>query len=219
MIAGGFFVLLVLIGFDAAEAHAGPDTLPVVLFQAQGAEQSPGGEGGFRWEQDLRWFSLRLLKSIRRTWIRFTRLVRRSADYWLGWLLGSACLLVVGGVVSTVDWRMLAMARQRGLRAAVEYARVGLVVFLRLLRDRRIPGRIRILVPVAILYAAFSSGWLRLGSSLIIDWAFDAFVVIAASRWFVRRCPDALIEEHAVRARTPPAKRVSLSSSSSQPRP
>lgn len=212
IIIGGLFSLLILTAFDGAEAHAWVQPSAAVLLGVQGGG-APGGEGIFRWEQDLRWFAFRLLKSVRRTWIRFTRLVRRSADYWLGWALSAFGLVIAGGGLSAVDRRMIALARERGMRAAMEYAWIGLVVYLRLLRDRRISLRVRALVPLAVLYGVSSSGWLRFGSSLMLDLALDAFVVVAASRWFVRRCPDAIIEEHAARVRARARGRVRMSSS------
>lgn len=159
----------------------------------------------FAWERDLRWFTFRLLKDIRRSWIRLTRLLRRSAEFWLAWLGTALGYTLAGGIASAVDRRLLALVWQRGPKVALAYAGVGVVVFLRLLRDRRVKRRLRWIMPLAIVYAIAAPYWIDLRYAPLNR--IDEFVVVVlAARWFVRRCPDAVVEGHAsvVRARTFP---------------
>jgi hypothetical protein len=216
MMIGGFLALLLFGGLDRSWVIGDIDvSMPLIQTQGDGAAPTEGRI--FRWELDLRSFAFQLLKGTRRTAIRVARLVRRSMDYWIGWLLGSIALLAAGGVGSTIDRRMLTLGWERGLRAAVDYAWIGLLVFLRLLRDRRVSTRARLLVPIAVLYGVASSGWLRFASSRPLDIAFDLFIVIAASRWFVRQCPDEVVEQHASRVRA--RAKMPMPIASSEPRP
>jgi hypothetical protein len=170
----------------------------------------------YKWEKDLRWFAFRLLKDIRRLSIRLVRLLRRSVDYWLGWLLRGTVLLLFAGLVSAVDRRLLLLGWKRGVRVALSYATVGVIVFLRLLRDRRIAARDRVIVPLAIIYAIGARYWLTLGSQLA-DLIVELAVVALAARVFVHRCPDALVEQHAVHARRRVLARLTVSSSGQTP--
>jgi hypothetical protein len=181
---------------DARTAASGP----IIQFVHQVAFAPAEGSGIFKWEQDLRAFSFRLLKDIRRWSIRLMRLVRRSATYWVGWIARGAALLLFGGAVSAIDRRILLLGWRRGARVALAYAWVGVVVFLRLLFDARVSWRLRALVPIAIVYGIASSAWIASGNA-IFDCVDELVVVAFASRWFVRRCPDEIVEQHAFHAR------------------
>lgn len=208
-IIGGLVALLLFAGSPAVETGG-----TVAAFASAYALSAPEpvDEGRlFKWEQDLRWFTFRLLKDIRRYAIRTIRLLTRSSDYWLAWLATSLALLTVGAVASAIDRRLVVAAWKSGWRIALAYASVGVVVFLRLLRDRRIPRRVRAALPLAILYGLGAGYWLAPLSSAIA-WANQLVAVIAASRWFVRRCPDAVVEQHADYVRRRTLSRVQLSS-------
>lgn len=179
------------------------DTLPVagLVLQAvpdpsgTGADLSPAG-----WVQQLRQFTYNFLKDIRRWSIRFARVIKRSAYYWFDWLLTAVTLLLFGGLVSAIDLRIIAIGWRRGLRVALGYAWIGFVVFLRLLRDPRIAGRLRLVLPAALLYGIISSSWIETGIPLV-DATDEWLIVGLASRWFVRRCPDEIVEQHAAEVR------------------
>lgn len=203
MLIRGLAALLLLIGSPGEVVADRFDVGAIVRVQAAPAAE-PVEEGRiFKWEQDLRWFTFRLLKDIRRYGIRTMRLLGRSSDYWLAWLTTSALLLLFGALVSAVDRRLLGIAWKSGARIALAYASVGILVFLRLLRDRRVRARLRAITPLAILYGLCATYWLAPLSPALV-WVNQLAAVAVAARWFVRRCPDEVVEQHAdyVRQRT-----------------
>jgi len=200
VIGGCVAILLYAAAADEVCAGTAPSLSEFVLQQTSADDGSEDEARIYKWEKDLRWWTFRLLKDVRRYSIRLSRLIQRSAVYWAGWVASATMLLLYGGLVSAVDRRLLALAWQRGARVAASYAWIGLVVFLRLLRDRRVSGRLRLMVPLALLYSIISSTWLDTGLR-VLDLTDEFLVVGLASRWFVRRCPDAIIEQHAAHAR------------------
>lgn len=212
MIIGGLVAVLLLIG---APADAGTDAnAPWRVLRAQHVppiEPAESPDRLYTWEKDLRWFAFGLLKEIRRFWIRFTRLLRRSVDFWASWIASAAALLLFAGVVSAIDRRLLVLAWRRGARVALAYALVGVAVFLRLLRDRRVRRRVRWIIPLAIVYGVASSYWVDLRPA-VPNYIDEVVVMAIASRWFVRRCPDAIVEQHAAHVREHGLKRLLVSS-------
>jgi hypothetical protein len=199
MIIAGLLALL-LGGVSADGWLPRLETTTAMVLQAPGRAPADAVEGAFKWEEDLRWFTFRLLKDLRRYGIRLSRLIQRSAQYWIAWLWKGTALLLFGALASSVDRRLFALARERGMRVAVIYASVGIVVFLRLLRDRRISGRARGLVLLAVVYGICAGYWLDLRWR-ILDLADQLLVMAAAARWFVWRCPDEIVEQHAAHVR------------------
>jgi hypothetical protein len=194
------FALLLLLAVRCDVEATAPPLFEVFSLQQGPADSVASAEGPSSWVQDLQMGTIQLLKDVRRWSIRLARLVQRSAGYWFGWLFSTVFLLLFGGLVSAADRRILIHAWRQGTRAALTYAWIGLVVFLRLLRDPRVAGRVRLIVPLAIVYGIISNSWLDTGSS-ILDASDEMLVMGLASRWFVRRCPEAIIEQHAALAR------------------
>jgi hypothetical protein len=195
-------VCLALLLLTAGSTSVRAETVPFTGFSLQDSTGGSGtisDDGSFKWERELRSFAFHLLKDVRRWSIRLSRYVQRSAGYWFGWLAGSVGLLVFGGVVSAIDRRIFVIGWQQGARVALAYASIGVVVFLRLLRDRRVSWRLRLIVPCALLYAFVSGGWLH--GLPLLDAIDELLVVGLASRWFVRRCPEEVLTQHASYAR------------------
>jgi uncharacterized membrane protein YkvA (DUF1232 family) len=84
----------------------------------------------------------------------------------------------------------------RGLRTSVTLA---LAVYVRLLLDHRAPIVGKAALAFAIAYGIASWDLVR-DSSLPGGVVDDVVVVTLASRCFLLLCPDALVEEHALRA-------------------
>jgi hypothetical protein len=197
---GMMFALILLLTVHSDVEATTPPLFESFSVQQGPADSIPSVESLSSWGRDLRLGTIQLLKNVRRWWIRFSRFVQRSAGYWFGWLVSTVGLLLFGGLVSAVDRRILIQAWREGIRAALMYAWIGLVVFLRLLRDPRVAGRARLMVALAIVYGIVSNSWLETGSP-ILDASDEILVMGLASRWFVRRCPEAIIEQHAALAR------------------
>lgn len=198
IIVGWLSMLLLALAPQVARA----EPLPLSGFAVQDSlgQGNPNDDGIFKWEQDLRSFAFHFLKDLRRWSIRLSRYIQRSAGYWATWFAGSFALLLFGGVVSAVDRRILMIGWRQGMRVAMGYAWVGLIVFLRLLRDPRVPGRLRLIIPAALVYGIASHTWIDTGQAWL-DAVDELLVMGLASRWFVRRCPDAVLNRHASYAR------------------
>jgi len=166
----------------------------------------------FPWEKSLRRFAFRVLKNIRRWSIRVTRLVRRSAQYWLGWLTTALFLLVFGAGASVVSRRWFWLWWREGWDSASRYLLSGGVVFFRLLRDRRLGQWARVPLALALFYGMFRRDLLPDGVA-VVGWLDDLAVMGVASRWFVRVCPDELVQRHAVYVQ----ERTGRSSAASRP--
>lgn len=199
-VGAGLALLLFAAVLDRAAAA---DVVSFGGLSLQEAPEIPGAADDLapsKWGKDLRQLTYQFLKDVRRWALRVTRLIQRSAYYWFGWLVTASTLLLFGGLVSAIDLRILAIGWRRGLRVAIAYAWIGLVVFLRLLRDPRIAGRLRLVLPIALVYGVLSSRWIETGIPLF-DATDELLVVGLASRWFVRRCPDEIVEQHAAQVR------------------
>jgi uncharacterized membrane protein YkvA (DUF1232 family) len=148
------------------------------------------------WERGLSQWSFSRLREARRLAIRVTRYLRRTIASWVNWVATGIALLLLGALASAADIRLLRVWRRHGGTQAAQQALIGIAVFLRLLRDRRLPQWPRVLLAAALLYGIaahdfVSPPWRGLW------WLDDVVVVTLAARWFVWRCPEALIVEHA----------------------
>lgn len=154
----------------------------------------------FGWEMRLRRFTYQLLKSMRRVGIRVSRLTRRTVQYWISWLLQAGGLLAAGALLSAVDLRLLRVWRLSGARMAARYVLVGSVLFLRLLLEprRRVPLAPRVALAGGIVYGLLPRD-LVADSVLLLGWLDDIVLIAVLSRWFVRRCPDRIVDGYAAR--------------------
>ena len=159
-------------------------------------------------ELRLRRVSFSLLKTTRRWLIRATRIAYRSVNSWTNWAVTSLILLAVGALASAIDLRLLRLWRERGRRVAYLYALIGMAVFFRLLREPRAPGWPRVAILAALAYGIFP-GDLLTDRVLVLGWLDDAALIGLVARWFVRRCPDAIVEEHAAYVRERSARVLS----------
>jgi uncharacterized membrane protein YkvA (DUF1232 family) len=141
-------------------------------------------------------FALDTLRTMRRMSIRGYRFVRRGVRYSATWALTALGLLLAGALASAIDFRLVALWRERGARLASEYALIGMIVFFRLLLDRRLPQWTRLVIFVALLYGIARPDLID-DRITLVGWLDDAALTALASRWFVRRCPDRLVEEQA----------------------
>jgi hypothetical protein len=67
------------------------------------------------------------------------------------------------------------------------------------------------MVPLAMVYGVASSYWVDLRPE-VLNYIDEVVVMAIASRWFVRRCPDAIVEQHAAHVREHGLKRLLVSS-------
>ncbi len=150
----------------------------------------------FPWEISLRRFAFRVLKNVRRWTVRVARLVRRSAQYWLGWVATALALVTFGAAASVVSRRWIALWWREGWKPAAGYLLRGGVVFFRLLRDRRVGQWARAPLALAIFYGLFHRDLIPDGA--VIVGRLDDFALMgAAARWFLRSCPDEIVQRHA----------------------
>ncbi len=140
-----------------------------------------------------------LLKGVRYGIRRFLRLLRWSAKRWVGWTTRGLSFLLVALVGALLDPALVRVWRDKGLRGLRTSVTLALAVYVRLLLDRRAPIVGKTALAFAIAYGIASWDLVR-DSSLPAGVLDDVVVVALASRCFLLLCPDALVEEHAVRA-------------------
>ncbi|GIW39570.1 MAG: hypothetical protein KatS3mg076_0147 [Candidatus Binatia bacterium] len=177
-----------------------------------GAYGSPFG-GSFSvqearpWEIELRRLSFRALKDLRRWSVRGSRYIRRTFRRWVAWSFVGASLLLGAGVATTLDLRLFRLWRERGTGAALLYLVVGTIVFGRLLLDRRLPLFWRTPVVLALVYGLYRPDFLN-DAIAFLGWGDDFLVCALAARWYVRTCPQPVVEEHAIRVGARPLRRA-----------
>ena len=150
-------------------------------------------------EQRLRVGSRGLFRSIRALLRHVSRFLLITLTSWVnltGQIVGFAAVALL---VPLMDRRLLAIWRQKGFGATRAAAMLAVVVYLRLLFDRRTPVIGKSLMALALLYT-ISPGDLVPDAFVPIGFVDDFVAVVLASGCFIAICPDRLVEENAVKA-------------------
>jgi len=140
-------------------------------------------------------FVHRLVKRSENTTRRLQEVLANAGVLWLPVLLSALVFLLIAGVSSAADVRMLEM-RHRGPLALSRYLGRGTLTFFRIVRDRHTPNVARLILVAAFAY------WI-LPVDLIPDRTLlpgcldDLLIAVVAAKAFIYLCPDALVARHA----------------------
>jgi uncharacterized membrane protein YkvA (DUF1232 family) len=139
------------------------------------------------------------LRTVRRSLRRVFKFLTWSAKEWARWSLQAFAFMLLAAAISLVDLRLARTWRDHGFRAFRGAIALGLAVFVRLLADRRAPAIGKGLLALAIIYGVARADLVPdyLTPVGFID---DVAAVALASRYFMRLCPQELVEAHAARA-------------------
>ena len=195
---GGLLLLILVSSAAAAQERKAPVDLSVTRSQgcllrvelgfAQPLIEHRLGDGATN--------IVRMLRiGIRKT----AKTVIAAVGYWRDWLPRLTFYAAICLLTPLVDSSLIRAWRSKGIRGVLTAALLTLVVYVRLLMDRRAPLVGKLMLIFAITYGVAVR-------DLVPDWSLpaglleDVFLQVLASRSFLRLCPRKLIEFHAVQA-------------------
>lgn len=161
------------------------------------------GLGGFAsavpFEDRLSAGTTGFLRTISKRFRQLRRVLGTALARWRTWLGGALAFAFFAAVVPVLDAAVIDVWRREGLRAFLRALLAGMAVYVRLLRDSRSPAVGKALLVFAIVYGVAGRDLMVDGSGFAAGLADDFVLLVLVSRAFMRMCPDALVEEHAVR--------------------
>jgi len=185
--------LMLLLAAAPRQAAARPDVGPGFGTMI-GVQAGPSANG-----DALGRFVHRVVRRSENTTRRLQEVLSNAGVLWWPVLISTVMFLLVVGVSSAADLRML-QSRHRGALALARYLGRGMLTFFRILRDRRTPNVARLILVAAFLYWLLPMDFIP-DQTLLPGFIDDLLVAIVAAKVFIYLCPDALVARHAAAVR------------------
>jgi uncharacterized membrane protein YkvA (DUF1232 family) len=155
---------------------------------------------GLRWQPLERRVGVgarRLLRTIGHRLRRMYRILLWVLGRWADWTVEAVLFTVLAMAAPALHRGLIRTWRLQGLGALLRAIGVSVLVYARLLLDRRSPGIGKLLLLFAVAYGVAPADLIpdRLLPLGLLD---DLILLTLASRSFVRMCDDDIVHEHAV---------------------
>lgn len=139
------------------------------------------------------------LRTVSKRFRQMRKVLANAVARWQAWLGGAMVFVVLAVVAPVVDRSLLSVWQMDGLRPFGRAFTAAVVVYVRLVLDRRTPGLGKGLLLFAVVYGASGTDIMPDRAGLVWGLSDDILLIVLASRSFMRMCPDALVDEHARR--------------------
>jgi len=139
------------------------------------------------------------LRTVSKRFRQLRKVILNATARWRIWVAGASVFVILAIVTPVLDAALLNVWRRNGARAFASALGAAVVVYVRLILDRRTPGIGKALLLFAVVYGAAGADLMPDRGGLVWGFSDDILLIVIASRCFMRMCSDELIVMHATK--------------------